>query len=181
MSQIYSPQEDSYLLQGVLKKHIPNLLKKNKHLTVLEIGVGSGIQLQTLFSCGIQKENILGVDINPEAVAHCKTLGFNCTQSNLFAKVKGTFDLIICNPPYLPLEKNEPKHSRIATTGGKKGSELINEFLLKAPKFLNKGGKVLLVTSSLTKGLKTKGYHKKMLDKRKLFFEELFVYQLTKR
>jgi release factor glutamine methyltransferase len=119
---IYQPEKDSYLLQKVLKENI-----LNKKISVLEIGIGSGIQLETLKELGIK--NIQGVDINPEAVEHCKNLGFNCFESNLFENVKGKFDLILFNPPYLPEDKREDEESRLATTGGKKGSEIINKFL----------------------------------------------------
>jgi len=131
MSEIYEPAEDSYLLRDVLEKH----LQKNKIRNVLEIGIGSGIQLETLKEFKIR--DIFGVDINKDAVKHCKKLGFNCKTSNLFSNVKGKFDLIIFNPPYLPEDNLEPKNSKIATTGGKKGSELINKFLNQSPKFLN--------------------------------------------
>ena len=54
MSLIYEPVEDSYLLQEVLKKEIPLLLKQNSNLTFLEIGCGSGIQLQTAKKLGVK-------------------------------------------------------------------------------------------------------------------------------
>jgi release factor glutamine methyltransferase len=169
---IYLPEKDSYLLSDVLKKQI-----KNKNITCLEIGIGSGIQLQTLKKLKIK--NIFGVDINLQAVQHCKKLGFNCIQSNLFEKIKDKYDLIIFNPPYLPENKKEPKNSRLATTGGKKGSEIINKFLKQAKKHLNKDGKIFLVTSSLTKGIKWNSFKKKKIASQKLFFEELYVWELT--
>ena len=74
---------------------------------------------------GVKKENIFGIDINQNAVEYCKNLGFNCIQSDLFENFKKEkkFDLIIFNPPYLPLDENEPKNSRKETTGG----TIINE------------------------------------------------------
>ena len=179
MSSIYSPAEDSYLLEEVLETKLPKLIKKNLALTFLEIGVGSGIQLMAASNSGVKKENISGVDINLEAVKHCKNLGFNCIQSNLFSKVKGKFDLIIFNPPYLPEDKNEPKDSKLITTGGKKGSEVINKFLIESKKHLNKNGKIFLLVSSLTKEIRWNNYQKKLVGKKKIFFEELKVYELT--
>lgn len=170
-SSIYFPEEDSYLLSAVLKKEI-----KEKDISVLEIGSGSGIQLETLKRIGIK--NIAGSDINQEAVKHCKSLGFTCIHSNLFSNIKDSYDLIIFNPPYLPEEKLEPKESKISTTGGKNGSEIINKFLIQAKKHLNKNGKIFLVTSSLTKGIKWGNWKKKIVGKKKIFFEELIVWEL---
>ena len=124
---IYQPAEDSYLLSNVLEKQIPELLKSNPELKVLEIGSGSGVQLQKLKELGVK--NISACDINPEAVKHCKKLGFHCKESDLFSNIKEKFDLIIFNPPYLPRNPDEPEDSQTATTGGKTGAEIINKFL----------------------------------------------------
>jgi len=179
MGFIYEPEEDSYLLSEILKREIPKLLKKKENLSVLEIGCGSGIQLNSIFESGVNKKNIFGTDINSDAVKKCKSLGFNCIFSDLFSKVIGKFDLIIFNPPYLPEDEKEPEDSKLITTGGKKGSEIINKFLKESKKHLKKNGKIFLLVSSLTKGIKFLGYKKKILGKKKIFFEELRVYELN--
>ena len=173
MSGFYEPAEDSYLLSEVLKKEI-----KNKNIKVLEIGSGSGVQLKILQEIGIKKENIFGVDIDIEVVNHCKKLGFSCIKSDLFENIGGKFNLIIFNPPYLPKDNKEPKKSQLATTGGKKGSEIINKFLREAKDYLEKDGKIFILTSNLTKEINWSGYNKKIVGKKKIFFEELFVWKL---
>jgi release factor glutamine methyltransferase len=175
---IYEPEEDSIFLSEILKKEILDLSDKKSEIRILEIGCGSGIQLKTMKKAGIKNENIFSCDINSEAVKHCKKLGFNSIKSDLFKNIKEKFDWIIFNPPYLPEDLNEPKDSRLATTGGKKGSEIINRFLSEAKKHLEKRGKIILLTSSLTKGVKWKGWKKKLLRKKKIFFEELYVWEL---
>jgi len=175
---IYSPEEDSYLLSEVLKKKIPAFLKKNPDLKFLEIGAGSGIQLKTALESGIKKENIFSCDINPEAVRHCKKLGFNSVVSNLFEKIKGKYEIVVFNPPYLPEDSREPTDSRMATTGGKKGSEIINRFFKRAKKHLAKNARIFIVVSSLTKGLDFSGYKKKKVGEEKIFFEKLSVWEL---
>jgi release factor glutamine methyltransferase len=179
MSDIYEPAEDSFLLSEILKDRLPSLLNLNKDMNFLEIGAGSGIHLETASNLGVKKENILSCDIDKKAVDHCKILGFDCVKSDLFKNIKGKFDLVIFNPPYLALDKREPRSSRTATTGGKKGSEIINKFLKQAKKHLKKDGKILLVTSSLTKDVDFGKYSKRQLGNEKLFFEELFVWELT--
>ena len=99
MAEIYLPAEDFYLLSRILKEQIPGLLKENPNLNILEIGVGSGIHLQTVFSLGVKKENIFSSDINQKSVDYCNLIGFNGIQSDLFENIKEKFDMIIFNPP----------------------------------------------------------------------------------
>lgn len=179
MPQIYAPAEDSYLLSETLKKEIPKLLKQNSDLKFLEIGAGSGIHLETARKLGIKKQNIFSCDINQNAVAHCNSLGFNCIHSNLFQNINGKYQIIIFNPPYLPDDKREPCDSKIATTGGETGCEIINKFLKQAKDFLKPNGKIFLVTSNLTKNINFQNYKKKQVGCEKLFFEELCVWELT--
>jgi len=177
---IYQPSDDSYLMSQTLKEEIPKFLNKNKNFKFLEIGIGSGINLQTIKSLGVKVDNIKGTDINDESVKHCKKLGFNCIKSDLFSNMKGKFDLIIFNPPYLPLDKKEPKSSQIITTGGKKGNEISIKFLKQAKNHLNKEGIILLITSSLSKDINFKklGYKFREISSKKLFFEELSLWEL---
>ena len=180
MPSLYLPAEDSYLLLEILTKEIPKILEKNQHLQFLEIGSGSGILLETAKKLGIKREHIFGADVNQKAVEHCKNLDFNCIYSNLFENVSGKYNLIVFNPPYLPTDAMEPTDSQLSTTGGFQGSEIINEFLKQAKNYLEKNGRIFLLTSSLTKGIKWQGFKKKCLGKEKLFFEELFVWELRK-
>ena len=179
---IYQPAEDSYLLSNTLKKYLNG---KSKGIKILDMGSGSGIQAQTCKNLGFQ--NITTADINPEAVKHLKKQGFNIIQTNLFSNInkKNKFDLIVFNPPYLPLDKREPKESQIATTAGKKGYEIIIKFLKQAKNYLNKNGTILLLFSSLSQPkillAKAKGlaFGIKLLNKENLFFEELFVSEFS--
>ncbi|MBU2104155.1 MAG: methyltransferase [Nanoarchaeota archaeon] len=166
-------------MSNILKKEIPELLEKNPDLKVLEIGAGSGIQLQVLLSLGAKKANIFSSDIEEEAVAYCNSLGFNCVQSDLFKNINGKYNVIIFNPPYLPEDSKEPCDSKTATTGGERGGEIINGFLKKAKEHLTSKGKIFLLTSSLTKNIKWLDYQKKLLGCEKLFFEELCVWEIT--
>lgn len=182
MQSIYSPEEDSYLMSEVLKSEIPK--SQNPKINFLEMGSGSGINLGVAKSLGVKKENIFSVDINPQAVKKCKSLGFNCFESNLFEKFPSKkFDLIIFNPPYLPEDKTgfEDEISQLATTGGKKGNEIILEFLEQAKNFLKKGGKIFLLVSNFTPKINFSnlGYKSKVLKKKSLFFETLFIKELT--
>lgn len=175
MPEIYQPAEDSLLLSEVLKKFI----LKNKPQKILDMGSGSGIQAETLINSKIPLENITLVDINPKSIRHLKSKfpQSKIIHSNLFSKINKNekFDLIIFNPPYLPENKYDKKQD---TTGGKNGSEIINEFLKQSKTYLNQNGKIFLLTSNLTKRINWLDYKKKPLAKKKLFFEELYVWEV---
>jgi len=180
MNQIYQPAEDSYLMSRILKEQIPILLERNSNLTLLEIGAGSGIHLETAFNSGIKRENIFSSDINKLSVNHCNLLGFNCIYSDLFENIEGKYSVIIFNPPYLPEDSREPEDSKINTTAGEKGDEIILRFLYEAKNYLNSNGKIFLITSSLSKEINFEelGYEAIEIGCEKLFFERLCLWEL---
>lgn len=183
---IYDPDEDSYLLSETLKQFLKNKYKdkdKNKQIKILDIGSGSGIHAETCRALGFK--DITTADINQESIKLLKNKGFKSIKSDLFDKINTDqkFDLIIFNPPYLPEDKDEPIDSRRETTAGKKGYELIIRFLKEANHHLTQDGSILLLISSLSKPktilryVKYLGFKRDLLASKKLFFEELFVYE----
>ncbi|MCG2718562.1 MAG: methyltransferase [Nanoarchaeota archaeon] len=171
---IYEPAEDSFLLQKYVKKYAK--------CKVLDVGTGSGIQAITAAE---KSEDVLAIDINPEAVKAVKQKGINAKVSDLFSNVKGKFDLIIFNPPYLPVDEREDEDSAITTTGGEKGYEIIERFLKDAKKYLKSNGKILIIFSSLTgdveRLMKKYDYKFKKLEEKKMFMEKLYVYLLNEQ
>ena len=167
---IYEPAEDSFLLQKHIKKY-----SKNKK--ILDMGTGSGIQA---LEAKKNASKVLACDINKGCVNYVKKLGIKTIKSDLFSNIKEKFDLIIFNPPYLPEEPLEPLDSKISTTGGKKGNEILKKFLSKAKNYLNPKGKILILFSSLTPDVinifKKYDYKYKKLDSSKISFETLYVY-----
>ncbi|MEI6731947.1 MAG: HemK2/MTQ2 family protein methyltransferase [archaeon] len=173
---IYEPSDDSYLLEKYVKKFA-------KGKSVLDIGSGSGIQAMSALNAGAS--SVLASDINPEVISFLKERGIPSRQSNLFEKISGKFDLIVFNPPYLPEDKREDKSSKLTTTGGKKGDEIILRFLGKVRSHLNGKGVVLLLLSSLTPKdkisllLKENGFKKEVLEKKNFFMESLEVWKIS--
>ena len=177
---IYSPEEDSYLLEE-------QVLKYSKGKSVLDIGSGSGIQ--ALAALRSKAKSVLATDIDEDSLNHLKTLkqkNLKILKSNLFSKIKSRFDLIVFNPPYLLTDAKEDKESAKATTGGKKGDEIILRFLKQAKSHINKGGKILLLVSSLTqrnrieKILLSSKLKYTIISEKKLFFESLYVYKISR-
>ncbi len=173
---IYSPEEDSYLLAEQVKK-----FSKNKK--VLDIGSGSGIQAETAKKFGAK--SVLASDIDSESIHNLKQKNIPCIKSDLFKKIKGKFDIIIFNPPYLPEDSREDNISKRATSGGKKGDEIILKFLKHSKTHLNKNGIILLLVSSLTpkkrilEVIKKEKFSYIVLSKKKIFFETLEVWKIS--
>ena len=173
---IYEPSEDSYLLAKYVDK-----FSKGK---VLDLGTGSGIQAETALK---HTKEVLAADISKEAVKFVKKKGIKARISDLFSNINEKFDLIIFNPPYLPKEELEDKESKKITTGGKKGYEILERFFSKVNNYLNKNGKMLIVFSSLTnkkkidKIIRKNNFKFKLLEKEKMFFEELYCYLIERK
>ena len=169
---IYNPGEDSFLLAKYVKKYA-----KGK---TLDIGTGSGILAEIALE---NTKDVLAVDINEEAVEHCKKKGINCVKSDLFSNIKGRFDVIIFNPPYLPKDEDEDDEIRVITTGGEKGYEIIERFIKESKNHLDKDGIILIVFSTLTGDveslIKKYGYKSELLEEKSLFFEKLKALKLT--
>lgn len=168
---IYEPRDDSRMLEKQVRSFAAGM--------VLDMGTGCGIQA---FAALEKAKEVEACDINEEAVEFVKSKGVKAYKSDLFEKVSGKFDLIIFNPPYLPLDKDEDDESRVITTGGKHGCEIIERFLKEAKNYLNENGIILLVFSSLSgnvnKILEDNGYCYEKLDEKKVFFESLYVYKI---
>ena len=131
------------------------LIKQNGFENALDIGTGSGC-----IACTIAKKTkatVLGVDISSDALRialdNVTRLGINnravFRKSDLFSKVRDEekFDMIISNPPYIPLgtilsdEVNyEPQ---IALFADENGLRFYREIVTHAPEYLKPNGYLL--------------------------------------
>jgi len=145
----------------------------------LDIGSGSGYLTKLL------SENfsfVVGTDINYKVLKHqtYKTKNLICCHGSDALKIK--FDLIVCNLPYLATDEILD----IATDGGTEGLEIPLKIIKSAIPCLNKSGKFLFVTSSLSNyqtlidATKKEGLTAKVIAKKKLFFEELIIIEAKK-
>lgn len=142
---VYEPSEDSFLLAEAALSEI----KGDER--ILEVGCGSGI-ISAVIKANTNA-TVIGIDINPYAASCAKQNGVDAIIGDMLSCVKGKFDMLIFNPPYLPA-LNTPKKGEhwinLALDGGKSGREIVCRFLEEASNHLNERGKVLIVVSSIT-------------------------------
>ncbi len=175
---IYQPAEDSHLLARTLARFV-------RSRSLLDMGAGSGILSEAALNAGAS--SVCAVDVNPEVIEFLKLKRLPAIQSDLFENVTGRFDVIVCNPPYLPDDTREDHESKVALAGGKQGDELTLRFLKQAPKHLAQGGIILLLLSSLTTKerilalLKKLKYVHTLVAEQKLFMEWLEVWEIKRQ
>ncbi len=181
---VYEPAEDSLLLA----KHSPLACGK-----VLDMGTGCGIQALAAAKSG-NATNVIGADISARAVENAEQNaninGARCDflVSDLFENVRGTFDAIILNPPYLPTSRDEITRAPLdlAWNGGEDGRRIIDRFLDSFPSHLAREGKLLLLHSSLADTMKTmrllaqKNFHSRILEEMNVGFETLSVIEAAR-
>ncbi len=131
--------------------------KNNLPSSILDLCTGSGcIAISLAFLC--PKAQITAIDISSAALetalANAQNLRtdkkINFIKSDLFENIKGNFDFIISNPPYIesdiiktltPEVRCEP---HLALDGGKDGLDIIRRIADESPKYLNKNGLLAL-------------------------------------
>jgi len=173
--EIYKPAEDSFFFKTFLENFFSKQTKKQKDtLTFLDMGTGSGILAITAAKF-LKKENITAADINETTIENLEKENMRAIHTDLFKKILDSFDIIVFNAPYLPKDIREPKSSRVATTGGKKGDEIAIEFLKQAKSHLKKDGKIFLLISNLTPMNNIKKFGPKIVARKKLWMEELVI------
>jgi len=162
---MYQPSEDTYLILKYIKNHAKG--------TTLEIGTGSGI----LAKEASKYSKTTATDIDTKSLNYAKKHYKNITfiKSNLFNNITNKYNLIIFNPPYLPLHKTEKSKELSSPL-------IIQKFLKQAKHFLKPKGKIILLFSSFSKiNIKDfPDYNFKLLEKQHFFFEDLYLYLLTK-
>jgi len=130
--------------------------------SVLELGTGSGAIAITL-ACEWKEVHITATDISEDALSLAKINAekFNVQnkihflKSDWFETVKGTFDLIISNPPYIGLiERDEISNEvkkydpEISLFAGPDGFDAYKTIIPNLKKFLNPDGFVVLETGA---------------------------------
>jgi release factor glutamine methyltransferase len=175
--EVYQPAEDTYLLLRAA------LSEARQDDFALEIGCGSGFISQELLA---KVACLLATDINPNAVRAARAGGIEVLRADLFQGIKGKFDLILFNAPYLPTLPEERTGQWIdyALDGGESGRQTVDRFIADLAEHLRPGGRALLLISSLT-GLaevlqtaEAAGLAAEVVAEEGCFFERLYVLRL---
>jgi release factor glutamine methyltransferase len=131
-----------------------------KNLRILDIFAGSGC-IGLAIKKHIKASKVFFADIDNRCV------GARIIKSDVFENIKGKYDYIFANPPYIPkTKKNRVQKSvlkfepKMALFGGKDGLFYIRKFLKEAKNHLNPTGKVYMEFDS-----SQKGEIKKILDR----------------
>jgi release factor glutamine methyltransferase len=176
-AQVYQPEADTFLLLAAAQAEV----KPGDR--VLELGTGSG----SIAAALVQDCDIVATDINPHAVFCARGKGLDVVQSDLCSGIRGTFDLVIFNPPYLPTQPDERIDDWLeyALDGGATGRAVIERFAISVGDVLAPGGRILLLISSLT-GLSAvreifvgHNFSADVIRRQTVEDEELFVLRIT--
>ena len=141
-AQVYQPEADTYLLLSAAMHEVRPTDR------VIEIGTGSGLIASQL----ALRAQVVATDISPHAVMAARGWGAEVVRADLFFGLRGPFDLIVFNPPYLPTlpEERMDDWLEYALDGGESGRTVIDRFLVEADSALCPQGRILLLVSSLT-------------------------------
>ena len=131
---------------------------KEKKISILDVGTGSGCILISLLS-ELKNSKGVGIDISKKALmiakknseTHKMQNKIKYSNKSLDSKFYQKFDLIVSNPPYIKsneiknlkedIKKYEP---RIALDGGNDGLDLIKKVIYKTKYILNVKGMLAL-------------------------------------
>ena len=147
------PRPETELLVDKLSK-----IFKDKKISILDIGTGSGCIIVSLLS-NLKQSTGTGIDISKKAIITAK---INASRHKLSNRIKfinksfenvfdKKFDLIVSNPPYIErkaiknlsedIKKYEP---RMALDGGNDGVDLIKKVIYKSKDILKIKGTLAL-------------------------------------
>ena len=159
-SKRFVVNQDTLIPRPETELLVENLIKtfKNKQISILDIGTGSGCIIISLL-INLKRSNGIGVDISRNAISMAK---MNARKHNLFNRVKffiqsfenisnKKFDLIVSNPPYIrkkdiknlsdDIKRYEPL---VALDGGNDGLDLIKKVIYKSKEILKINGMLAL-------------------------------------
>ena len=128
--------------------------------SILDLCTGSGalaIAIYKRLEESNRKVKMTAVDISADALEVAKENAAEneadilFIQSDLFTRIRGRFDIIVTNPPYIPtaeidtLQREVKDYEpRLALDGGADGLDIYRRIAAEAPKYLNRGGTLIM-------------------------------------
>lgn len=180
---VYEPAEDTDLLLRVLRAREPRL----RGAWCADVGTGTGPVARALAEMGAR---VVAVDLSPLAVHLAReNLGplAEVVRADLLSAVRGPFEVVAFNAPYLPSEPHERVEGWLdrAFHGGEGGIEVSEAFVRDLPRVLAPGGRAYLVVSSradldrLARAVAEAGLRNEPVGAERFFFEEVAVWRLS--
>lgn len=173
-ADVYRPSDDSYLLLATVDV--------GPEETFLEVGTGSG--LVAIHAARVARRAV-ATDVHEAAVrlagANAERSGvpLSLVRTDLFAGLRGPFDVVAFNPPYL--EGSPVDEQARAWSGGEEGGEVAVRFVDDLPRILGPGGRAYLILTGRN-GLAWKAagdqFRIRIRATKSLFFEQLFAIEL---
>ena len=125
---------------------------------ILDMCTGSGcIAVSVAKHLKGKKVSITAADVSDAAImlarenANYNSVDINFVQSDLFSRVHGRFNLIVCNPPYIKSGEIASLQSevrdfepRIALDGGEDGLEFYRRLAKEVTRYITRGGLLML-------------------------------------
>ena len=171
---VYRPAEDSLLLLDAIS------LDPGERF--LEVGTGTGLIALHAARGG----RAVATDANREAVrlaranARRNDLPLGVVLTHLMASLRGPFDVVAFNPPYLEGPPRDDLDR--AWQGGHQGSDVALRFLADLERVLAPEGRSYLLLSQANEAARRAAadrFRVRVVASKRLFFEELEVLELT--
>lgn len=188
--KVYCPSDDSFMFCDVV-------MSLNKEYECgLDVGCGCGILSMLLTRVC---KHVVAIDISSNAT---RNTWYNVKLNSIRHRVSvvrgnlidpfksSTFDFIVFNPPYLPLDKCDlyvDEEERMAWCGGVNGRLTIDRFLNTFSRVLRKNGELMFLQSSLSDLQKTleklheMGFEASVIFEKSFFFEKLYLIRVVRR
>jgi len=150
---VFIPRPETEILVQTVLDTIHDPRSTIHEFRILDLCTGCGC-IAIALTKNAQKCKIFASDISEEAIKIARNNAaingvsgdITFIESDLFKDIKGLFDIVVTNPPYVAqpefetLQKEVLKEPRLALDGGRDGLDFYRKIFERAPQYLNNGG-----------------------------------------
>ncbi len=180
----------------ILARKAIDVINKNNLKSALDIGTGTGILACTIAKYTLSKSTALDVSDNALKIAEKNIKNLDLSEkvktlkSNLFEKVSEKYDLIVSNPPYIPLSEKAAIQKEVTFdpdlalyTKDEKGLEFYEKISKNAKNYLNKNGYLLFEmglgqSEDIKQTLEQEGYKNIQVEKDLAGIDRVIIAQI---
>lgn len=180
----------------ILARKAIDIINKNNLKSALDIGTGTGILACTIAKYTLSKSTALDVSDNALKIAEGNIKNLDLSEkvktlkSNLFEKVSEKYDLIVSNPPYIPLSEKATIQKEVTFdpdlalyTKDENGLEFYEKISKNAKNYLNKNGYLLFEmglgqSEDIKQTLEQEGYKNIQIEKDLAGIDRVIIAQI---